>query len=180
MQESKKMLCLSLHPNGEDGVLRIEREDYYRRPTRPNKTEHFYEDYNPDVLVQDPKFYQGVMFWVTVILFNSRAEKNYNRVVIMYPHFRVNTPILRIDEEVYVPRDYRELCEEFPVSSLDYKMFLEDDVFQSQFARLILKHLPLSSPEHFFVTQPERYDREIELKEKNTERWQKDNFPPLP
>jgi hypothetical protein len=176
MQESKKMLCLSLHPNGEDCVLRIEREDYYRRPTRRNKTEHFYEDYNPDVLAQDPKFYQGIMFWVTVILFTPVV---YDRAVIMYPHFRVNTPILRIDEEAYISRDCRELCDELSVPSMDFYVVIEDDVFQSQLARLILKHLPLSSAEHFFVTQPERYDREIELKEKNTERWQKDNFPPL-
>lgn len=178
----KKMLSLSVHPDGAGGVLRIEREDYYARRSRVIHTEHAFESYRRDDLLNSPFLYKGLLWWLCASLFvPSNAGAGYTSSILLYPHCRGRVPVLRLDREFYLYRPYREHCVDLDLPMLDFNVLSEDDSFQSRLARAILDHLPPDQipPDFFFVETPVRLDAELNRFEENLNNVAFDHLPPL-
>lgn len=178
----KQMLSLSVHPHRAGGVLRIEREAYYGRRSRVIVTEYAPDSFRRVDILQDAAFYKGIMWWVNASLFGQpNAERECAGSVLVYPHFRARTPVLRLDREFYLYRPYREHCVDLDLPTLDFDVLSEDDSFQSQLARVILDHLPPDQipPDVFFVETPVRLDAELNRLEENLRNVAFDHLPPF-
>lgn len=178
----KKMLNLSVHPHGAGGVLRIEREDYYSRRSRVIKTEYAPDSFQRADILQDPVFYKGIMWWLTMGLFGpNNKEENHTWSSLIYPHFRGRNPVLRLDREFYLYRPYREHCADLDLMTLDFDVLSEDDSFQSQLARAVLGHLPPDQipDDVFFVETPQKLDEELNRLERNPNNIAFDHLPPF-
>ena len=151
MISKRKMMYISTHLNGANFLLRFELEDYYRRRDRAIVAEQELKDFDADRLAADPLFYERMIGYIMIGIgceIDGLINNERYPCQILYPFFREEKDVLRLDREMYAYNTGRTLCIDLPFQYTAVKNFVDDEVLKSKIGRIICKYLPLGPFPH--------------------------------
>lgn len=147
----RRMLCMSVHGENSNFYLRIELDEYYRKRDRAVFSEQKLNTFDPKILLNDELFYQKTIDYIITninVLIQMHKDEIKSREMLIYPFFRNDKDVLRVDEEDYKYVKTRKHCADVYIEMNKINNLNECIEFQSSIAQAICKHLPLGPFPH--------------------------------
>lgn len=143
----KQMLWISVHRQDSEPYLKLELESYYRKLNRRIYTEKSIDVFDKKILLRDQEFKLNLGFSLILLLLVDKGLADYKGrywAALVYPHYRGQQTVIRLDEEVYHEQPQRKFCCTIPLFGLSMEQEAKNRSFRKVLAENVLKYLPIS------------------------------------